>query len=925
MNRLCFRPFAALFLLSVLPLSAQVSLTGGGYVENFDGMGTGTAPPVGWGFWGALGGDANTWSNAVGVLTTGTGNMTGGTQNNVLSPATTFATNSNTAGFNYALSTSTADRALGGAPTTGSGVALELSLTNGTGATVNAIQVSYLIRRFTAPATANELPGFWLFYNVNGAGWVNVPALNPTVAGPAGVIVPNTTGVTTVPATSVGLNTPWTSGSTLRLRWVDDNATNTSPDQIVGLDNVSIQVSQPPPVVTLTAPAAGSLFAPSAVVPMTADATDDGAVTKVEFFAGGTKVGEDTTAPYAFNWTPASPGTYSLTAVATDNFGSTTTSAAVGITALGAADVVSFTGSRYFQTFNGLGVTPPASTVTPSGWSFVGALGGSSTTWTDALGVLTTGTGNMSGGTATTALTLMPAALNSASNTNGFNIGVTDTDLDRALGTSPTGGSGVILQLTLTNNTGTDLNDVALSYLIRRFTAPATANELPGYWLFYSLGSGPWTNVSALNPSVSGPGGVVIPSTAGTTTVPLTIVNLATPWTSGALLRFRWVDDNAVTSPEQILGIDDVAVQLNQPAPVVTLTAPANGASIQMPGPVTITADATDNSAVTKVEFFAGSTKVGEDTSAPYAFDWMPALSGTYLLTAVATDDSGATATSAPVSVQVFNPNNIPPQAVVISPAAGTSVPASSLTVLASASDTDGYITKVAFYCNGVKEGEVTGEPYLFTIPSISAGPLTLTVEATDNDGGTTVSAPVAVNALAFSNTELISRGAVWSYWDKGTDLGTAWKEVNYVEPEPWSSGPAEFGYGDAPVTVLQQGPDGTVSSSKFITYYFRRTFTIADVSQVFSLAATLERDDGALIYLNGQEVARSNMPTFEVNYLTGASTAVSGTDETTYFPITLPVSALVNGTNVIAVEVHQNANNSSDLSFDMDLTATVA
>jgi len=71
--------------------------------------------------------------------------------------------------------------------------------------------------------------------------------------------------------------------------------------------------------------------------------------------------------------------------------------------------------------------------------------------------------------------------------------------------------------------------------------------------------------------------------------------------------------------------------------------------------------------------------------------------------------------------------------------------------------------------------------------------------------------------------------------------------------------------------------------------------------------------------------VARSNMPAGAIDYLTNSSTTISGTDETTYLPFTLPASALVTGSNVIAVELHQRDNASSDLSFDMDLITTLA
>jgi glucose/arabinose dehydrogenase len=94
-----------------------------------------------------------------------------------------------------------------------------------------------------------------------------------------------------------------------------------------------------PPTVALTAPSSGAQYAAPARIDIAANAADpDGSVTKVEFFAGPSKIGEDTTAPYTYSWTNVAAGTYSLTARATDNQGATTTSAPVSVGVSQAAD-----------------------------------------------------------------------------------------------------------------------------------------------------------------------------------------------------------------------------------------------------------------------------------------------------------------------------------------------------------------------------------------------------------------------------------------------------------------------------------------------------------------------------------------------------------------------------------------------------------
>lgn len=186
----------------------------------------------------------------------------------------------------------------------------------------------------------------------------------------------------------------------------------------------------------------------------------------------------------------------------------------------------------------------------------------------------------------------------------------------------------------------------------------------------------------------------------------------------------------------------------------------------------------------------------------------------------------------------------------------------------------------------------------------------------------------------ATSAETLLSTGAVWKFRDLGEDLGASdvvvghasyssanWKHPAYNDAA-WSSGPAELGYGDSPVTTVSFGIN---SSAKYITTHFRRHFTVTGLSQITGLTMRIKRDDGAIVYLNGVEIARPNMAAGSVyGYNSPGPNGVSGTDEETLFTFPgLPLSSLMEGDNVIAVEVHQNAATSSDLSFDLELTAT--
>ncbi|MBM4026706.1 MAG: hypothetical protein FJ280_15080, partial [Planctomycetes bacterium] len=165
----------------------------------------------------------------------------------------------------------------------------------------------------------------------------------------------------------------------------------------------------------------------------------------------------------------------------------------------------------------------------------------------------------------------------------------------------------------------------------------------------------------------------------------------------------------------------------------------------------------------------------------------------------------------------------------------------------------------------------------------------------------------------------LVSTGSEWKYLDNGSDQGTAWYSPTF-DDSAWRSGRAELGYGDGDeATVVTSGPAG----NRYITTYFRRSFIATKVAWYLSLRLRLLRDDGAVVYLNGVEVVRSNMPAGPINYLTLASTNIVGEDERTFLAFDLSPGVLREGVNVLAVEVHQNSPTSADVSFDLALEAT--
>jgi hypothetical protein len=169
----------------------------------------------------------------------------------------------------------------------------------------------------------------------------------------------------------------------------------------------------------------------------------------------------------------------------------------------------------------------------------------------------------------------------------------------------------------------------------------------------------------------------------------------------------------------------------------------------------------------------------------------------------------------------------------------------------------------------------------------------------------------------ARAETAIVPAGSTWKYLDDGSDQGTAWRDPLFPD-STWSEGPAQLGYGEGDeATEVGYGPD---PQDRYITTYFRHSFTVADPSPFLGMTLRLLRDDGAIVYLNGNELERSNMPGDPIDYQTLASGGVGGANESTWFASTEDPLGLVPGVNVLAVEVHQWDPTSSDLSFDLEL-----
>jgi chitodextrinase len=194
----------------------------------------------------------------------------------------------------------------------------------------------------------------------------------------------------------------------------------------------------------------------------------------------------------------------------------------------------------------------------------------------------------------------------------------------------------------------------------------------------------------------------------------------------------------------------------------------------------------------------------------------------------------------------------------------------------------------------------------------------TVVVRAVDTSGNRSRRVLRQITTLSATDSyDPIAAGHVWRYLDDGSDLGSTWTGPGF-DDAGWASGVAELGYGDGDETTrVNDGPN----NNRYITTYFRTDFETLDASAVSGLRLRLIRDDGAVVYINGVEVYRNNMPAGPIDSETRAVNVIAGEAESGWILVSLPTGALVDGSNVMAVEIHQESNTSSDISFNAQLT----
>lgn len=578
-------------------------------------------------------------------------------------------------------------------------------------------------------------------------------------------------------------------------------------------DNVGVVTSggNQPPGVTVTQPASGAQVSAGSTVTLAASASDpENAMLAVDFYVEGTMIATDNSAPYSASWSASTTGTYSLTAVAHDSGGASSTSSPVTVTVSSAngPPTVSLTSPTGGTSFTAPATIPLAANASdPEGQlARVEFFAGSTEIASDTTSPYSFSWANVPAGT----YSLTARAYDTAgASTTSAPVSVTVTS-----------GSGGTLPSPWTSaDVGAPAVRGSASYASGTFTIDAAGTDIDGtsdqmHFVYRAVtgngeivarvasltGTHPWAKAGLMfRDALTGPGRYAMmlitpsngsrfqrrPTTGGSTISTGGPGGAAPGWVkvvrTGDLFvgysstdGVTWTGVAAETIPMGATVYVGIAVTSRKPTtltratltnvtttyssggnqpPAVSITAPAGGAQFTAPATVTINANASDpENRMSSVRFYVEGTLVATDTAAPYSATWSASTPGTYSLTAIAYDGDGGQSTSSPVSVTVTGANQ-PPTVGLTSPSNGAAFTApATITLAANASDPENQLARVEFFSGATRLGTDTSAPYSFSWANVAVGTYSLTAVAYDTAGASATSAAVTVTV---SNTAL--------------------------------------------------------------------------------------------------------------------------------------------------------------------------
>jgi hypothetical protein len=477
---------------------------------------------------------------------------------------------------------------------------------------------------------------------------------------------------------------------------------------------------------------------------------------------------------------------------------------------------------------------------------------------------------------------------------------------DGIFGTSPSqipaGATILSAKLTLTISKGS-VDSIAAHRVLVPWTGPTAS------WNFFDNG----ISVAAGEAHAT-PDQVFVPSGAANSTLELDVKASLQAWADGTANN-GWVFFSSGTDTFRFHTSEHSTIAFRPRLVVDYVTS----------GPITITVQPTNKTVVVgqRVEM-----DVVVNGSLPHFFQWRKAganipgaTNQTYVIPSAVSGDAGSysvvvsnltsNATSQNANLTV---NQQSPLAITADPQGRTVNVGANVTLTVEVS---GSIPRFQWYKDNQPIAGATNQSYTINNAGTAHSGNYHVVATNLVSSVTSGAAYVLVLPPTPQPYTVVPMNKVWWYNQTGANLGTAWKEINYTQQSTWPQGPgALMAESNGAITPLR----GTVLTIGVMTYYFRTTFTLTNDPAGIILRAYARIDDGAVFYVNGQEVQRVRMPPGAINNQTGATGTPPGGDATEDDIFEIDTSTLVEGENVIAVEVHQTNLGSSDIVFGLRL-----
>lgn len=183
----------------------------------------------------------------------------------------------------------------------------------------------------------------------------------------------------------------------------------------------------------------------------------------------------------------------------------------------------------------------------------------------------------------------------------------------------------------------------------------------------------------------------------------------------------------------------------------------------------------------------------------------------------------------------------------------------------------------------------------------------TLTITDDEDLGNNTLSK--TINVIEEVDILVFDEGSAWRFWDNDVNPGADWNTVGFDDTD-WPVGYSQFGFGD--------GDESTLVNPDLISYYFRKKINVADPGALDDLYLHLIHDDAAIVYINDEEVLRTElMPLGVIGHFTTARQRINSSIQNDFFTYKIDPSYFVAGENIIAISIRNRSDADGDISFD--------